>query len=56
MDFFVRFTYKKMPTGHLFWNLNIVSRNLSRNECGEYVRGKEVKAGEIKSALDAIAL
>ena len=43
MHFFVHFTYKKMPTGQLFSDLNIFSRNSSRNECGEYVRGKEVK-------------
>ena len=56
MVFFVHFTYKKMPTGHRFWNLNIFPRNSSRNECGEYVRGMEVEAGEIKPAIDAIAL
>lgn len=56
MDFFVHFAYKTMPTGHLFWNLNIVSRISSRNEYGEYVRGKEVEAGAIKPVIDAVAL
>ena len=37
-----------MPTGHLFRNLNIISRNSSQTMCGEYIRGKEERQAREK--------